>query len=62
MEQFIYRGEIVEVDYRTIDDDPELRIDIILHYVFYGGTDILPIMNEADCIELKEEMYNDLFF
>lgn len=61
MEHFKYRGEIVEVSYETIDDDPELRPDIILHYVFYEGTDILPIMNEADCIELKEEMYNQLF-
>lgn len=61
MEHFKYRGEIVNVNYETIDDDPELRPDIILHYVFYEGTDILPIMNEADCIELKEEMYDKLF-
>lgn len=61
MENFEYRGEIVEVIYETINDDPEYRPYIILEYVFYCGTNILPIMNEADCIELKEEMYNQLF-
>ena len=61
MEHFKYRGEIVEVSYETIDDDPELRPEIVLDSVYYNGTDILPIMNEVDCIELKEEMYNKLF-
>lgn len=61
MENFKYRGEIVDVEYETINDDPELRPDIVLDSVYYNGTDILPIMNEADCIELKEEMYDKLF-
>lgn len=61
MENFEYRGEIVEVIYETINDDPEYNPKIILKYVYYKGTDILYIMNEADCIELKEEMYNQLF-
>lgn len=61
MENFKYRGKIVNVDYKTIDDDPELRPDVVLDSVYYNGIDILPIMNEADCIELKEEMYNQLF-
>lgn len=61
MEHFKYRVEIVEVSYEIIDDDLELRPDIVLDSVYYNGIDILPIMNEADCIELKEEMYNQLF-
>lgn len=61
MEDFKYRWQVVSVDYETIDDDPELRPDIVLDCVYYNGIDILPIMNEADCIELKEEIYNKLF-
>jgi hypothetical protein len=61
MEHFKYRWKIVNVYYETIDDDPELRPDIVLDAVYYNGIDILPIMNEVDCIELKEEMYNQLF-
>jgi len=61
MEDFKYRGEIVEVSYEIIDDDLEYNPKIILKYVYYKGTDILYIMNEADCVELKEEMYNQLF-
>jgi hypothetical protein len=61
MEHFKYRGEIVNVYYKTIDDDPELRPEIVLNSVYYNGTDILSIMNEVDCIELKEEMYDKLF-
>jgi hypothetical protein len=61
MENFKYRFEIVSVYYETMDDDSELRPDIVLDSVYYNGINILPIMNEADCIELKEEMYNKLF-
>ena len=61
MENFKYRGEIVEVEYETIDDNPELNPEIVLHYVFYEGVDILPIMNQVDENELREEMYNQLF-
>jgi len=61
MKHFKYRGKIVSVYYETIDDDPELSPDIVLDSVYYNSIDILPIMNEADCIELKEEMYDKLF-
>ena len=61
MEDFKYRWQVVSVDYETIDDDLELNPEIVLHYVFYEGVDILPIMNQVDENELKEEMYNQLF-
>lgn len=61
MQEFKYRGEIVEVDYNTIDDDPEYNPEIIINYVYYLDVDILPIMNQSDELELKEEMYDKLF-
>jgi hypothetical protein len=61
MEHFKYRGKIVSVYYETMDDDPELNPEIVIQAVYHNGIDILPIMNEADCIELKEEMYDKLF-
>ena len=61
MQEFKYRGEVVEVDYNTIDDDPEYNPEIIINYVYYLDVDILPIMNQSDELELKEEMYDKLF-
>jgi len=61
MRKFKYRGEFVEVDYQTIDDDPAYNPEIIINHVYYSEVDILPIMNESDELELKEEMYDKLF-
>jgi hypothetical protein len=61
MRKFKYRGEFVEVDYQTIDDDPAYNPEIIINHVYYFEVDILPIMNESDELELKEEMYDKLF-
>jgi hypothetical protein len=61
MEKFKYRGEFVEVDYQSIDDDPEYNPEIIINHVYYCDVDILPIMNQSDELELKEEMYDKLF-
>lgn len=61
MEKFKYRGEFVEVNYQTIDDDPEYNPEIIIYHVYFNGVNILPIMSIADEDELKEEMYDKLF-
>ena len=61
MEKFKYRGEFVEVDYQTIDDDPEYNPEIIIDHVYYCDVNILPIMSISDEEELKEEMYDKLF-
>ena len=61
MEKFKYRGEFVEVDYQTIDDDPAYNPEIIIDHVYYCDVNILPIMSIADEEELKEEMYDKLF-
>ena len=62
MRKFKYRQEEVEVEYYTYDDgDPEYNPEIIIEEVYFNGTNILPIMNESDELELKEEMYDKLF-
>ena len=61
MEDFKYRWQVVSVDYETIDDDLELNPEIVIQAVYYNNVDILPIMNQVDENELKEEMYNQLF-
>jgi hypothetical protein len=61
MKEFKYKGEMVAVDYRTFDDDPEYNPEIIIEGVYYLGVNILPVMDESDEIELKGEMYDKLF-
>lgn len=62
MRKFKYRQEEVEVEYNTYDDgDPEYNPEIIIEAVYFNGINILPIMNESDELELKEEMYSELF-
>ena len=62
MRTFKYRQEEVEVEYNTYDDgDKEYHPEIIIEAVYFNGVNILPIMNEADELELKEEMTDNLF-
>jgi len=62
MRTFNYRQEEVEVEYNTYDDgDKEYHPEIIIEAVYFNGVNILPIMNEADELELKEEMTDNLF-
>ena len=59
--KFNYRGEEVVVDYGLEHDDPEYYPTINIEAVYYLGVDILPIMNQADEVELKLEMNDKLF-
>jgi hypothetical protein len=59
--KFNYRGEEVVVDYELEHDDPEYYPTINIEAVYYLGVDILPIMNQADEVELKLEMNDKLF-
>jgi hypothetical protein len=53
---------MVGVDYSTFDDgDKEYHPEIIIDGVYYLGVNILPVMSQADEIELKGEMYDQLF-
>lgn len=61
MEKFKYRYNEVEVDYIAVNDDPEYNPEIVIRAVYYNDVDILPIMNQVDEDELKEEMYDKLF-
>lgn len=61
MEKFKYRHNEVEVDYIAVNDDPEYNPEIVIRAVYYNDVDILPIMNQVDEDELKEEMYDKLF-
>lgn len=62
MRTFKYRQEEVEVEYNIYDDgNKEYYPEIIIEAVYFNGVNILPIMNEADEIELKDEMYDKLF-
>jgi hypothetical protein len=62
MREFKYKGEMVGVDYSTFDDgDKEYHPEIIIDGVYYLGVNILPVMSQADEIELKGEMYDQLF-
>lgn len=62
MRTFKYRQAEVEVEYNTYDSgDKEYYPEIIIEAVYFNGVDILPIMNEADEIELIEEMNDKLF-
>ena len=58
---FNYRQEQVEVEYNTYDNDSEYNPEIIIEAVYFNGVNILPIMNEADELELKEEINSKLF-
>ena len=59
--KFNYRGTEVVVDYELEFDDPEYYPTINIESVYYLGVDILPIMNDADEVELKLEMNDKLF-
>ena len=62
MRTFKYRWTEVEVDYNTYDNgDKEYYPEITLEAVYYLGVDILPIMKEAEQLELIEEMNDKLF-
>jgi hypothetical protein len=61
MRTFKYRWTEVEVEYNTYDGDKEYYPEIILEAVYYLGVDILPIMSEAEELELIEEMNDKLF-
>jgi hypothetical protein len=62
MGTFKYRQEEVEVAYSLFSDDSEYNPEIIIKSVYFNGVNILPIMNEADELELKEEMYDELSY
>lgn len=62
MRTFKYRQEEVEVEYNIYDSgDKEYYPEIIIESVYFNGVNIFPIMNEADEIELIEEMNDKLF-
>ena len=61
MRTFKYRWTEVEVEYNTYDNDSDYNPEIIIEAVYFNGVNILPIMNEADELELKEEMNSKLF-
>lgn len=62
MRAFNYRQQEVEVEYNTYDDgDKEYHPEIIIEAVYFNSVNILPIMNQPDEEELKEEMYDKLF-
>lgn len=62
MRTFNYKQEEVEVEYNTYDNgDKEYHPEIIIEAVYFNGVDILPIMSQADEIELREEMNDKLF-